>query len=208
MYVPKAYQMKDWEMILEFIEQNSFGILISNSNTLTATHLPFLVKTNGNEIYLYSHMAKANPQWKELSGEALIIFNGPQSYITPTWYAEKEVPTWDYVTAHLYGEFQLVPDTDEILDILNRTINNYEAESSNAWKMNEVSEEYINQLLKRIVGFRIRVTHWEAAWKLHQDYSLETKNNVIRALELRGDDNSKQLAELMKKVNGINSASI
>jgi len=175
LYIPKAYQMKDKDIILEFIKQNSFGILISQSDMLTATHLPFLVKTDGNEIYLYSHMAKANPQWKQLSGEVLIVFNGPQSYISPSWYVEKEVPTWDYVVAHLYGEFQLTPDTDEILDILIRTIKNYETESSNAWKMNEVSEEYINQLLNRIVGFRIHVTRWEAVWKLHQDYSLETK---------------------------------
>jgi len=199
LYVPRAYQMKDQDTVLEFIKQNSFGLLISKIEKLNATHLPFLIKRDGNEIYLYSHMAKANPQWEELCGEVLVVFSGPQSYITPSWYVEKEVPTWNYVAAHLYGEFQLVTNENEVLDILTNTVDHYESDFTDPWSLNEVSQEYVNQLSKRIVGFKIRVTHWEAAWKLHQDYTPETQRGVIDALQSRDDDNSQKIADLMSK---------
>src|SRR5690242_3410175 len=117
MYVPKAYQMNDKEVVFDFIEKNSFGILISHSDITAATHLPFLVARNGEEAYLYGHMARANPQWKAITGEVLVVFSGPQRYISPSWYAESEVPTWDYVAVHVYGKLDIVTDNNEVLDI-------------------------------------------------------------------------------------------
>ncbi|GGD58735.1 transcriptional regulator [Paenibacillus nasutitermitis] len=188
---------------MDFIEENSFGTLVSKTNRLTATHLPFLLQREGGEIYLYSHMAKANPQWNELNGEVLVIFSGPQSYISPSWYAEKEVPTWNYTAVHLYGEFHLINEREGLLDILTRTVDRYESSFAVPWSLNEVSEEYVNQLARHIVGFRIDITHYEAAWKLHQDYSVHTQKGVIKALENRHDENSRKIAGLMKRHNNI-----
>ncbi|TVX99111.1 FMN-binding negative transcriptional regulator [Cohnella terricola] len=199
LYIPQAYQMKDQNTLLEFIKQNSFGVLISKLDKITATHLPFLVKTIGEDIYLYSHMAKANPQWMGLEGEVLVVFSGPQRYISPSWYAEPKVPTWNYLAAHLYGEFQLVSDDAETSEILSNTVDYYESEFTEPWTLDKVDVKYVSQLTKHIVGFKIRVTHWEAAWKLHQDYSIEIQKGVINALLHQNDDHSKKIAELMKK---------
>ncbi|MFF2479816.1 FMN-binding negative transcriptional regulator [Paenibacillus sp. NPDC058071] len=199
MYVPEAYEMKDWETVREFIEQNSFGLLISNHSKLTGTHLPFLLVKEEEELYLYSHMARANPQWEQASGEVLVVFSGAQSYITPSWYPENKVPTWNYLAAHLYGDFELITGEQETLNVLATTVQRYESDFAEPWSLNEASEEYVNRLVKHVVAFKIRLTNWEATWKLHQDYAPEIQRGVINGLQSRGDDNAKKIAEIMKK---------
>lgn len=191
--------MKEQETLLEFIKHNSFGVLVSKVDQLTATHLPFLVNVIDEEIYLYSHMAKGNPQWKNLKEEILVVFSGPQRYITPSWYTEPEVPTWNYLAAHLYGEFELISDEAEISELLSNTVDHYESEFAEPWSLARVGANYISKLTQHIVGFKIRVTNWEAAWKLHQDYSIETQKGVLNALRNYDDDNSKRIADLMAK---------
>lgn len=200
MYIPEAYQMNDREAALDFIEKNSFGILVSHSDKLEGTHLPFIIKRDGEGTYLYGHMARANPQWKGISGEVLVVFSGPHVYVSPSWYetTNRRVPTWNYVTVHVYGQFELVTNLEEVVSILGETIDFFESAYEKPWGLGEADTDYLEQLYPHIVGFKIKITRIEAAHKLHQDHSIETQEGVIHNLEQGGNDHSRKIAEMMK----------
>ncbi len=130
MYVPESFQESDVAVQQEFIERNSFGLLVSHHlGSPFATHLPVVLdRTQGSQGTLLGHMAKANPQWKHFANEdCLVVFSGPHSYISPTWYeADNMVPTWNYVAVHAYGKFELVEDQESVLSILRRSVDTYE----------------------------------------------------------------------------------
>jgi transcriptional regulator len=198
MYIPSAFEINDRAMIYDFMEKNSFSILFSQTKgTPFATHLPIILDREND--CLYGHMAKANPHWKDIEGEVLVVFNGPQTYISPSWYETNQaVPTWNYVAVHVYGKFELIEDGNELMKILKKSVSIYESSMPHPWDMQKVDSEFIDNLSKGIVGFKIKITKTEGKWKLSQNHSMERQQRVIKALECQGDDNSKQIAELMK----------
>ena len=128
MFIPKHNKMDNLSVAHDFIDEFSFGLVVSNS--LTGTHLPFVLHKNEGEMgTLYTHCAKANSHWKELdSTEALIVFTGPHSYISPSWYAKSPgVPTWNYSAVHVYGTVSLLNDS-ETLDVVEEVVHKYEPE--------------------------------------------------------------------------------
>src|SRR6266480_1405054 len=130
MYIPAAFAEHDLNRLHDFIEQNSFGLLVSQVDGLPfASHLPFLLdRTAGPHGTLVGHMARANPHWRELAGQtALAVFSGPHAYVSPTWYeAENVVPTWNYVAVHASGRAAVVEDPSALLDIVQRSAAVYE----------------------------------------------------------------------------------
>src|SRR5262249_9518591 len=122
MYIPAVFAEPDLTRLHDFIEQHSFGLLVSQVDGLPfATHLPFLLeRTAGPHGTLVGHMARANPQWREAGGQtALAIFSGPHVYISPTWYeAEQVVPTWNYTAVHVYGRVEVIDDEGALRDIV------------------------------------------------------------------------------------------
>ena len=122
MYVPKRYEEKNVEELHEFIRANGFAVLISyDQNSPIATHLPLqLHQTDDGQAFLYGHFAKANPQWKSFANQnsVLAIFSGPHSYITPRWYDHMNVPTWNYVAVHVYGQPIIISDPEETRQML------------------------------------------------------------------------------------------
>ncbi|QDV37706.1 Protease synthase and sporulation protein PAI 2 [Tautonia plasticadhaerens] len=144
-------------------------------------------------------MARANPQWRDVRGEVLVVFNGPHAYISPAWYEEPgTVPTWNYVAVHAYGTFRLVEGRDGLLDILRRTVTAYESPRPEPWAFYE-SEPHVERMLQAIVGFRIEIALLEGEWKLSQNHPEGRRRKVIRGLEGRADDDSLEIAELMKE---------
>ncbi|WKB35742.1 FMN-binding negative transcriptional regulator [Terrilactibacillus sp. S3-3] len=135
MYIPKAFQETDQQKIKDFIRHNSFGILFSqNWVHPQATHLPLVFDRDD----LVGHFAKANPHWRSLDGrEALIVFSGPHSYISSSWYGEEGVPTWNYMTVHVCGTCRIITDQTELLNILKRSVDFYEAPLGHAWQIEE-----------------------------------------------------------------------
>jgi len=134
---------------------------------------------------LRSHMAKANDQWQHFvsNQEILIIFNGPHSYISPSWYESKvAVPTWNYATVHVYGYPIIVPDRDFVLQVVQDTTWNYEKEMEPSWAM-ELPEETVDGLLKAIVGFTISITRIETKFKLGQNRSTEDQERMLMFLK-------------------------
>ncbi len=112
MYTPPYYKNENVENVLDFVEKNSFGILISQSNSkLLATHIPLEFDKNENgQTILVGHISKANPQWKNFINDSnvLAIFNGPHSYISSSWYDHENVPTWNYIAVHIYGKVKII----------------------------------------------------------------------------------------------------
>jgi transcriptional regulator len=197
MYIPAAFAEPDLAKLHDFIEQNSFGLLVSQVDALPfATHLPFLLeRTAGSRGCLMSHVARANPQWKQAEGQtAMAVFSGPHVYVSPTWYeAEQVVPTWNYVAVHAYGRVQIIEDCDALLKIVQKLVHVYERVWSFAG-----SGTFAERLLGQIVGFRIEIDKIEGKWKLNQNHPIDRRRKVIRALRERGDENSLTIATLMR----------
>jgi transcriptional regulator len=205
MYIPKAFEVQDKDRLAEFIKVNSFGILFSNNGSLsTATHLPLLFDENtGKNGYLYGHMAKANPHWKEIDREVLVVFHGPHSYISPTWYEDANtVPTWNYVAVHAYGNFTIVEDKENIKKLMEDTVNYYESSMPNPWKA-DFTDDYVKGLMKGIVCFKIEVNKLEGKWKLNQNHPVDRQQRVVQALRKSSDQNALGIADLMEKNHGV-----
>src|SRR5438067_12583233 len=118
MYVPAAFAVTDTAKLHPFMRQNSFAVLTSHAGGgLIASHLPLLLDADaGPHGHLLGHMARANPQWRDVRGEVMAIFSGPHAYVSPSWYEEEgTVPTWNYVAVHAYGTFRVVEDMDILL---------------------------------------------------------------------------------------------
>jgi transcriptional regulator len=201
MYIPAAFAELDRTRLHDFIEQNSFGVLVSQVNGLPfATHLPFLLdRTAEAHGTLVGHMARANPQWREIAGQTVLaIFSGPHAYVSPTWYeAEQVVPTWNYTAVHACGRAQVVEDKGALLEIVQRSVEVYERAMPRPWSF-DPSSTFVERLLGQIVGFRIEVEKMEGKWKLNQNHSVERRKKVAQALQERDDENAQAVAAMMQ----------
>jgi transcriptional regulator len=201
MYVPAAFAESDLNRLHDFIEQNSFGVLVSQVDGLPfATHLPFLLdRTSGMHGTLVGHLARANPQWRNVSGQTILaIFSGPHVYVSPTWYeAEQVVPTWNYTAVHAYGRVEIIEDRGALLDILQRSVLVHEQTMPRPWSF-DPSSPFVNRLLAQIVGLRIEMEKIEGKFKLNQNHSVDRRQKVVRALVERGDENAQAVAALMQ----------
>jgi transcriptional regulator len=192
MYIPASFRMSDAPEIHAFMREHSFATLVTQGEGgVTATHLPVLLEAEtGVHGTLLGHMARANPQWRDIAGEALAIFSGPHAYVSPTWYESPgTVPTWNYVAVHAYGPLQLVEDRDGLHDILTRTVAVYERRMPEPWSY-DVADPDIDKMLEAIVGFRIEISRLEGKAKLNQNHPEERRRKVIRALETQGGEDS------------------
>src|SRR5512143_502030 len=201
MYTPTHYRIDDQAVLFDFMSKNNFGILISIDHaTPIATHLPFLIDSNrGEHGILTGHVAKANMQWRTFTPdrEVLIIFQGPHTYISPSWYQEHpSVPTWNYATVHVNGLPRIVVDGRARHDILQNLVNKHEAAFEKPWQMN-LPEDYYQQQVKMIVVFEIEVTRLEGKFKMSQNRSDEDRSSVVAALNQLGDDNSIEVARFI-----------
>src|SRR5258708_3270043 len=160
MYIPPAFAETDVTKLHEFIEQHSFGVPLSQLEGLPfASHLPFLLdRSAGPHGTLVGHMARANPQWRELAGQKILaIFSGPHYYISPTWYqSEQVVPTWNYVAVHAHGRVEVVEDKGPLLDIVQRSVRVYEQAMPRPWAF-DPSSKFVERMLAQMAGSRIEV---------------------------------------------------
>jgi transcriptional regulator len=201
MYIPSAFAETDLPRLHDFIEQHSFGLLVSQvEGQPFASHLPFLLeRTAGPNGCLIGHMARANPQWKEAGGQTVLaIFSGPHAYISPTWYeSEQVVPTWNYAAVHVHGQTQVIEDPATLLQIAQATVANYEQGTPNPWSF-DGSSTFVERMLAQIVGFRIQIDRIEGKWKLNQNHPAERRKKVIRALQDQDGENARAIASMMQ----------
>ncbi|OQD43533.1 protease [Croceivirga radicis] len=200
MYIPHYYQNENIEEVKAFIQANSFGILIDQvEGKPWGTHIPLELETDNNgEAILVSHLAKANPQAKALvdGKEVLCIFNGPHHYISSSWYKEEEVPTWNYIAVHVYGNLKVLSE-EETMASMHRLVEKYEQMAKKPIDLSKFSSKTLRQV-KVTVGFEVKITDIQAAYKMSQTRS-EDHAVIISELEELDTVASKAVADKMKK---------
>lgn len=199
LYIPKHFKIDDEELIYDLIDQYSFATLFSQHNgEPCATHLPLLL--NKSENALYGHFARPNEQWKDAEDQQLlVIFQGPHCYISPSWYeTTKAVPTWNYVSVHVYGNLEIIEDRDVIVDSLHDMVNKYESPDSR-YHLNDVEPGFLEGMSKGIAAFKIKITKMEAKAKLSQNHPIERQELIIKQLENTTKQNNRDIAYLMKQ---------
>jgi transcriptional regulator len=201
MYVPALFSETDPARLRAFMRRNSFALLTSTGGDgIVASHLPLLFDAgDGPHGRLVGHMARANPQWRDVRGEVMAVFSGPHAYVSPSWYEEPgTVPTWNYVSVHAYGTFHPVEDREALLDILRASVREYEGPRPAPWVFDE-SAGHLEKLLGSIVGFRVEISRLEGKWKLNQNHSEERRRRVVRALRGQPDEDSQAIADLIEE---------
>jgi transcriptional regulator len=211
-YTPKAFVVDDLPTLHADIRRGGLATLVTLTPFgLVATHLPLLLnEAEGPYGTLLGHISLANTQWKETdpSVEALAIFTGPETYVTPNWYAAKQetgrvVPTWNYSAIHAYGTLAFFHDADRLRDLVTRLTRQYEAAFPNPWQVSDAPSVYIESQLKAIVGFEMRITRIEGKRKFNQNRSAQDRQGVIqglRGLASAGDSRKSEVADLMEEI--------
>lgn len=202
MYLPKGQVIAERERIVTFVNEFGFGVLVSAD--LEATHMPFLLlggpcSDNAERPFrLAGHFAKANPHWKALNGqEVLVIFSGPHAYVSPTWYAGgPNVPTWNYAAVHMRGTLRFVSE-DETIDSVEGLMQQYEPALLNDRAI--VTAEYQQRLLAAVVGFEIAVSRVDGREKLGQQRSKQDQQGVFQALRSSSRNDASALADYMQQ---------
>lgn len=198
MYSPKHYITEDRTFLLGFMRRYNFATLVTSANeSPIATHLPFIIEENAETIILSSHMARANPQWKDFSKtDALVIFQEPHAYISPLWYeSEESVPTWNYVAVHARGNVQIFDEEAKVFSILEKMIFAFDKNYLQRWK--NLSFEFKSNLARAIVAFEIEVKNLEGKKKLNQSSSKADRENIIKNLALSSNQLEVEISRLM-----------
>lgn len=198
MYTPKLFQNNDYSSIKEFIRHNGFGILVTLSGQkMVATHIP--MELSSDETKLVGHISRANPQWKNFADqdEVMVIFPGPHAYVSSSWYDHENVPTWNYIAVHVYGNIQII-EGEQLYDSLKQLVDNYESSSVNPISLESMSAEYLRKSIQGLVGFEITINTIEGARKLSQNRDKKNYENIIHELEKQDDSGSKKIAVEMK----------
>ena len=200
-YIPSHFAESRREVLADFIRDHNFGILMTaGAGGMIASHIPFLYDAeDGPHGTLWAHVARGNPQLKDLSAgqEALAIFEGPHGYITPRWYAtHPAVPTWNYSIVHAYGTAEPIEDVAALERLVARLADHHEAGAETPWRLGDQPEKYRQGMLRGISGFAIRVTRLEGKFKLSQNRDATDRARVIAGLRTEG---STDLADLMAK---------
>ena len=202
MYIPDIYVNENRSEILSFIEENSFAILVNQSNDkINATHIPlFIEEGNDSQLVLSGHISKLNPQCENFAenGTVLAIFSGAHSYISSSWYDYEEVPTWNYLAVHVEGKIEILNQEQTLLHLGN-LVNKYEKNSEKPISTKSLSKETMSQA-NGILAFNIIVKNIDAVKKLSQNKSENNKKSIISHLEKSGDEGAKSIANEMKSI--------
>ena len=199
MYTPKHFEEKDRERLIQFMKEYNFATLVGSAKKrYWATHLPFLVSEQGDDIILKAHMAKANPHWVNFNKEELlVIFQEPHSYISPTLYENKvSVPTWNYIAVHVYGIPKILKEESEKIALLEESFEAFDAGYKNQWDTLPV--DYKNDLLGGIVAFEIKITKIEGKFKLSQNRTEGDRQRIIEYLDGKEDKVQGDIAKHMR----------
>ena len=206
MYQPDLFRVDDVAQMHALMRARPLAALISDGALgLYASHLPTVLKEEGPFGVIECHLARANPHCEDLAGgEALMIFQGSDGYITPNWYPSKfqhgkVVPTWNYCAVHAYGVLQIHHDTGWIRAQVEALTAWQESASPQPWSVADAPHDYVEAMLKQIVGVEIAITRLYGKWKLSQNQPERNRAGVIEGLAERQDANGAPLRELMRE---------
>jgi len=195
MYLPKHFEQQDLESLTSLLKAYPLGALVTqHEGVLEANHIPFLIEgplAAGGK--LIGHVAKGNPVWKHkvTTQETLVIFQGPESYITPNWYPSKQVhhqvvPTYNYAVVHVYGQLSITHDEAVKRRIVGDLTASMEKMRNSSWQISDAPAEYIEKMLNAIVGIELTITRIQAKWKVSQNRDAADREGVARGLSGAG----------------------
>ena len=195
MYIPTHFAMESPAEMHALIQEHPLGALITvGPDGLDANHIPFELNTNqGGLGLLTAHVARANPVWQQCKdgADVLVIFRGNAHYISPNWYPSKhethrQVPTWNYQVVHVHGRLSVMDEERFVRGVVARLTRTHEAGEPQPWKMGDSAPEYIDSMLKAIVGIEIAITRMEGKAKLSQNREVRDRQNAADMLMAKG----------------------
>ena len=206
MYVSNHHQLNDRDAAFSLMEAHPLGAWVCHSTDgLVANHVPFILdRTRGPHGTLMGHVARANPVWRQLLNDtpSVVMFQGAQSYITPGWYPGKSdhgkvVPTWNYVVVHAHGKARVIEDPHWILGMLNRLTDSQESRQTLPWRVGDAPLDFIDKLMRGIVGIEISIGRLEGKLKASQDEDMQDRLGTVKGLQSNHSDQSRDMAGLV-----------
>ncbi len=211
MYLPKHFEETRVDVVHALLRERPFATLVTNGEAgLTANHMPMeFLPEPAPHGQLRFHVARNNPVWRELAAnpEALAIFHGPEAYITPSWYPEKQetgkvVPTWNYAVVHAKGTVRVMDDPAWLRTHLERLVNQQEAAFAKPWKVSDAPPEYTSRMIEMIVGMEFSIMTLQAKWKVSQNRAAPDREGVAAGLREGTRPGDLTMAELVAKAQG------
>lgn len=208
MYIPNQFREERRPVLIAAMRAIQLGCLMTpGPEGIEVTHLPLLIREEGETITLEGHMARPNPHWRVLAEprSSVAVFQGPQAYISPGWYETKRasgkvVPTWNYVSVHAHGTAEMVEDPAWVMRHLNDLTTQNEAGREHPWAVSDAPADYIEGLRRVIVGVRLHVERLEGAWKMMQHKPERDRLGSIAGLEGESDAASRAVADIMRRL--------
>ena len=190
MYQPAHFVEPDADTLLALMKAHPLATLIRGGAELAADTLPLEVERVGEGWRIAGHVARANALWREADGQpVLALFQGPQGYVSPTWYPSKAqhgkvVPTWNYAMVQVHGTLRAMEDREWLHALVTRLTERHEGGRAAPWHVTDAPPDYIDAMLKAIVGIEIEVTRVEGKFKLSQNRPAEDRTGVVLGLEV------------------------
>ena len=207
MYLPAHFEETRPELLHDLIGQHPLGLLITLADAgLQANPIPFLLDagSNGGPPVLRGHVARANPVWRDARSDvaALVVFQGPQAYVSPSFYPSKAehgkvVPTWNYITVQARGTLRAIDDPTWVRGLVTRLTDRHETPRPKPWALSDAPDDYIATMLRAIVGIEIELTALTGKWKVSQNRSTADRNGVAEGLREQADEQSDSAAAAM-----------
>jgi len=211
MYLPKHFEETRIEVLHELIRAHPLAALVTlAAGALEANHIPFEIDPGPAPFgTLRGHVARANPVWRDFSPgvDALGIFQGPETYVSPSWYASKQeggkvVPTWNYAVVHAYGPLRVIDDAGWLRAFVEKLTNRHEAGRAAPWKVTDAPSDYVDKLVTAIVGIEVPIARLAGKWKVSQNRPARDREGVVAGLLQETGDAATAMAELVRNVKG------
>jgi transcriptional regulator len=209
MYCPAVFREQSTHVLHAFIRSHPLGLLISHGSTgLIANLVPFVLRTgDGGRDVLQAHVARANPQWRELDGQpVLVVFRGPDAYVSPSMYATKletgkVVPTWNYAMVQARGMVRIREQAEWLAGQLQRLTTGLESSRRVPWSISDAPGDYIESQMKHIVGIELEIVALDGKWKVSQNQPEANRRSVVAGFSQ--DDSNPEMAELVSRYGGL-----
>jgi len=208
MYLPKAFEETRLTVLHDLIKSHSLGTWVSaNETELDVHHVPFILDVKRGEFgTLLGHVSRGNPIWQTPAGPLpdVVVFRGPQTYVTPSWYPSKHqhgkaVPTWNYAVVTIHGQPEFIEDPTWLYEHLRDLTAEHEAAQALPWKIEDAPSDFTEKLLAAVVGVKIEIRRIEGKWKTNQNRQEADKIGVIAGLLAQGNDEAVAMASLVKQ---------
>ena len=207
MYLPKYFEETRTSVLHETMHANPFGTLVTlTSEGLDANHIPMEIDPAPAPYgTVRGHVARGNPVWRDLqSHDVLTIFQGPHTYISPSWYPTAQdshtaVPTWNYVVVHAHGTIRIIDDEAWVRGQLEALMSRFEAGRTNPWRMSDIPADYVNTHIRGVVGFEVRISRLIGKWKVSQNRPAGDVQGIVDGLRNRGASSDDDMARLVAR---------